>query len=290
MSIQDFTRFHSRLRLLGSLSLETSLRVGAGRGDSSGGEADISVVKDATGVPYIPGSSFKGVLRAHVESLLRTINEDYACLCVTERKHQDTGCPTTRDTELLRRQIEKHQEQIRQKKMSADAIERFYLDESCRACQVFGSPWIASKLMVRDLTVVGVWLGRYQHRDGVAIDRDTETASEGKLYSFEAVPAGTEFECEIIVENATPEEQGMVLLGLKAFEHGQVLLGGGRSRGLGRVYLTWNWDECYEVDATDKIVLLDYLLTGQGRSLSNEQVRNKAIDDKIHAFRQSLGV
>jgi CRISPR-associated RAMP protein (TIGR02581 family) len=290
MNTQDFTRFHSRLRLLGTLRLETSLRIGAGRSDSLEGGADINVVKDASGAPYIPGSSFKGVLRSHVEALLRTINEGYACLCVTEREHEDTGCPTTRDSKRLREQIEELQKKIQQKKAPPDAVERFYLDESCWACQVFGSPWLASKVMIRDLTVAGDWLGRYQHRDGVAIDRDTETASEHKLYSFEAVPAGTEFECEIILENATTEEQGMVLLGLKAFELGQVLLGGARSRGLGRVALTWNWEQCYEVDEADKVGLLDYLLTGQGRSLGNEQVRKETIDGKITALRRSLGV
>jgi CRISPR-associated RAMP protein (TIGR02581 family) len=285
MSTQDFTRFHSRLRLLGTLRLETSLRIGAGRSDSLEGGADISVVKDASGTPYIPGSSFKGVLRSHVEALLRTINEDYACLCVTEREGENSGCPTTRDSRLLRGWIEE-----RFRESPAGELDRFYFDKSCRACQVFGSPWLASKVMIRDLTVAGEWLGRYQHRDGVAIDRDTETASEHKLYSFEAVPAGTEFECEIILENATAEEQGMVLLGLKAFELGQVLLGGARSRGLGRVALTWNWEQCYEVDEADKVGLLDYLLTGQGRSLGNEQVRKEAIDGKITALRRSLGV
>jgi CRISPR-associated RAMP protein (TIGR02581 family) len=280
MSTQDFTRFHSRLRLAGALRLETSLRIGAGKGGDIEGAADISVVKDATGAPFIPGSSFKGVLRSHVEMLLRAINEKSACLCVTERKGQNFGCPTTRDSQLLRDWIEKEF-----KNAPAAAVDEFYFGQSCLACQAFGSPWLASKVMVRDLPVAGEWLGRYQRRDGVAIDRDTETVSEGKLYNFEAVPAGTEFECEIILENASAEEQGMVLLGLKAFEHGQVLLGGARSRGLGRVALEWNWDDCYEVDGADRRTLLDYLLTGRGRRFDQATA-----EQKIIAFRRSLGV
>ncbi len=285
MSTHDFTRFTSRLRLVGTLRLVTSLRIGAGRGDNLKAGTDISVVKDATGTPYIPGSSFKGALRAQAEALLRTLDESYACLCVTERPEENTGCPTTRDTKLLRRQIERLQKQIQEREIPADSIERFYLEQSCRACQVFGSPWLASKVLVRDLTVVGTWLGRYQYRDGVAIDRDTETASEGKLYNFEVVPAGTEFEVEIILENAATAEQGLVLLGLRAFEQEQALLGGARSRGLGRVKLTWNWADCYEVDDTDKAALLDYLIGGRVKALEP-----KAAEAKIAAFRQSVGV
>lgn len=283
MATQDFTSFYSRLRLAGILHLETSLRVGVGSGDDREAQADISVVKDASGAPYIPGSSFKGVLRSHVESLLRALNDDEqqsACLCVTQFPEKDDGCPTTRDPKLLREQLE-DTEQIPDR-------ETFFLTESCRACQVFGSPWLASKVMVRDLTLVEEWLGRYQYRDGVAIDRDTETASGGKLYSFEAVPAGIEFACEIILENATEEEQGMVLLGLKAFEHRKVFLGGARSRGLGRISLTWNWDDCYEVDATDKSALLDYLFTGQGRKLG--EAGEAVVKGKVDAFRRSMGV
>jgi hypothetical protein len=51
------------------------------------------------------------------------------------------------------------------------------------------------------------------------------------------------------------------------------------------VSLTWNWDECYEVDGADKPALLDYLLTGRGRRLDET-----AVEQKIAAFRRSLGV
>lgn len=292
----DFTRFHNRLVLKGTLRLETPLRIGTGRaGDAT--MADITVVKDAAGAPYIPGSSFKGVLRSHLEAVLRAINEDYACLCVTERKGENTGCPTTRDSKLLGEQIEALKREIAVDKKPADALDAFFFDQSCWVCQVFGSPWLASKVQIKDLLVKGEWLGRYQLRDGVAIDRDTETASEGKLYTFEAVPAGTEFTCEIIIENADEAEQGMVLLGLKAFEPkplqgseekgrfeaGRVCLGGGRSRGLGRVSLTW--DECWEVDGTNPTALLNYLITGEAKKLDPI-----ALDDKISAFRRKLGV
>ena len=83
--------------------------------------------------------------------------------------------------------------------------------------QVFGSPWLSSKFQVRDLTIENPaenWFGQYQERDGVAIDRDTETAAEGKLYDFQVVPAATPFEFKAVMENADPWELGLLMLGL----------------------------------------------------------------------------
>lgn len=62
------------------------------------------------------------------------------------------------------------------------------------------------------------WYGAYQVRHGVSIERDTETAADGRLYTTEVVPAGTRFHCEVIVENGSDADQGLVLLGLRAFE------------------------------------------------------------------------
>ena len=110
---------------------------------------------------------------------------------------------------------------------------------------LFGSPWLASKFQVRDLTVIADnWFGQYEERDGVGIDRDTETAAEGKLYDYQVVPAGTPFLFKAIVENAEQWELGLLIIGLHQFETEQIPLGGARSRGLGIVRLDiekMNW-------------------------------------------------
>ena len=113
------------------------------------------------------------------------------------------------------------------------------LEETCWVCQLFGSLWFASKLQIRDLYVdTDLWFDQYQQRDGVAIDRDTETASEGKLYDYEVVPAGVLFEFQAIVDNAADWQLGMLYLGLTAFKKGELTIGGGSSRGLGAIALS----------------------------------------------------
>lgn len=57
-----------KLILAGDLHCETGLHIGAGKGSLEIGGADNPVVKDAFGLPYIPGSSLRGRLRSLLET------------------------------------------------------------------------------------------------------------------------------------------------------------------------------------------------------------------------------
>lgn len=215
-----FDKFQSRLTLKGKVETLTAIRIGAGRSTAVVG-SDLPVVRDTEGAPYIPGSSFKGVLRSYVESILRSIANHRHIVC--NPTNNDEQCITREEMKPLR---EKHNDQL-------------ILEKTCWACQLFGSLWYASKLQIRDLHVQpDIWFDQYQQRDGVAIDRDTETASEGKLYDYQIVPAGVLFDFHVIVDNATDWQLGMLYLGLSAFERGELTIGGGSSRGLGAIELS----------------------------------------------------
>ena len=56
-----------KLILEGQLHCETGLHIGAGKGSLEIGGSDNPVVKDASGRPYIPGSSLRGRIRALLE-------------------------------------------------------------------------------------------------------------------------------------------------------------------------------------------------------------------------------
>src|SRR6266478_5693581 len=56
-----------KLILSGDLHCETGLHIGAGKGSLDIGGADNPVVRDAYGLPYIPGSSLRGRLRSLLE-------------------------------------------------------------------------------------------------------------------------------------------------------------------------------------------------------------------------------
>ncbi len=54
--------FLGKLVLEGEILCQTGLHIGAGKGSLEIGGADNPVVKDAFGIPYIPGSSLRGTL------------------------------------------------------------------------------------------------------------------------------------------------------------------------------------------------------------------------------------
>ena len=220
-----FDTFKSRLEITGTLWTVTALRVSAGRSTEPIG-SDLPVIKDALGRPLIPGASFKGALRSRLESFLRGILGSARRL-VANPALQEEWSITSEEMKNLK---EENTDDV--------ALTQAILKQTDLISHLFGSPWVASKFQVRDLTVLPEnWFGQYQERDGVAIDRDTETAADGKLYDYQVVPAGTPFEFRAVVENAEDWELGLLAIGLHQFETEQIPLGGGRSRGLGVVKL-----------------------------------------------------
>ncbi|MBE9037146.1 type III CRISPR-associated RAMP protein Csx7 [aff. Roholtiella sp. LEGE 12411] len=238
-----FDTFKNRLEITGKLTTITALRISAGRSSEPIG-SDLPVIKDALGNPLIPGSSFKGALRSHLESFLRGINPNLAANPAIEEEWSITS---------------KAMKKLKDSYDDDEALTRQIIQQTDLVSLLFGSPWIASKFKVRDLTVVpDTWFGQYQERDGVAIDRDTETAADGKLYDFQVVPASTQFEFRAVVENAEDYELGLLMIGLHQFETEQIPLGGGRSRGLGVVKL--EIEKMYWLDVNnDPNKLLIYL-------------------------------
>ncbi|MDZ7960986.1 MAG: CRISPR-associated RAMP protein Csx7 [Aulosira sp. DedQUE10] len=278
-----FDTFKNRLEITGTLTTITALRISAGRSSEPIG-SDLPVIKDALGNPLIPGSSFKGAMRSRLESFLRGINPNLAANPAIEAEWSITN-ERLNGENGIKKEVEKELEQYPQEERSAkrdQLLTEKIIDETDLTSLVFGSPWIASKFQVRDLTVVSdTWFGQYQERDGVAIDRDTETAADGKLYDFQVVPAATQFEFKAVVENAEPWELGLLMIGLHQFETEQIPLGGGRSRGLGVVKLEIDKMTWIDVDKKpDK--LLKYLQT-----LVNEDISDTSIYEDGKQFKNT---
>ncbi|WP_445247593.1 type III CRISPR-associated RAMP protein Csx7 [Microcoleus sp. OTE_8_concoct_300] len=241
-----FDTFKNRLEITGTLTTVTALRISAGRSTEPIG-SDLPVIKDALGKPLIPGSSFKGALRSRLESFLRGIVGNDRKLVANPAIENEWSITA------------QEMKQIKQNFPNDQALTDEILKHTDLVSHLFGSPWIASKFQVRDLTVQpDAWFGQYQERDGVAIDRDTETAADGKLYDYQVVPAATPFDFKAVVENAHDWELGLLTIGLHQFETEQIPLGGGRSRGLGVVKLEIDKMRWIDVENDPKF-LLEYL-------------------------------
>lgn len=272
-----FYQFQNRLILHGALTATTALRIGTGRTTDST-ETDLPVIKDTLGKPYIPGSSFKGVLRSRCESLLRTLlGARGACNPLLDAER----CIPPETIEQKKRKLAQ-QERTDGNFPRDQALTDWVEQKTCLACLLFGSPWLAARVQIRDWLVdERFWFSQYMVRDGVSIDRDTETAGEGLLYSYEVIPAGTRFAGQLLVENAEPWQLGLLFAGLNEFDHG-LPLGGATSRGLGGVQLDWDWDERSRYIAADH--LWDYLEDAGTAGVSPEELQDEwkaALIDKL---------
>lgn len=233
-----FEGLKNRYILNGRVVTDTALHIGSGE-DSF--ETDAQVIKDAYSKPYIPGSSFKGILRSTVERMIPHLDELKTCALI-----KDADCATVNETKM---------EQFK-KRLKGDE-EGDPLDLICDTCKLFGSTAIASKIKVPDLYVSEPWVGLFEKRDGVGIDRDTETAAEGAKFDYQVVPSQTEFNFGMICENLDERDKFLLAIGLREMQSGAVSLGGNRSRGLGAFRLIIN--EVSFLNFEDRKSFMDYL-------------------------------
>lgn len=254
--IYSFAALRNRLTVRGDLVTETALRIGAGR-DSSVIGNDLPVLRDSRGAPLIPGASLKGALRARVETLIRAVAPAEASDIKQIEERMSNGMADKSDAEIW--------------------------GESTMIDLTFGAPWIAGRIFFKDAMVdPSLWFGQFEVRNGVALNRDTETVDQGKLYDYEVVPAGTRFDFELSIENGDDWQLGMVLLALRPWERGEMQIGGFRSRGLGYVRLEVRERRFVALDPGNPDTLLA-LLDGAGDPPSDKQIAGW-----VEAFRAKL--
>lgn len=212
----------------GKLEMRTGLHIGGGKATLS--YTDSPVVLTPEGLPFIPGSSFKGTLRSTIEKMVASLHTDLLHSCGLPTKDvPDESCPTARQREIV---------EERRAHPNDDKILDKARQQLCQTCQLFGSPYAAARITVNDLYLINdEWSGSTQIRDSVAIDRDSETAKPGAKYDFEVVPSTTVFALRLIIENATEQDLQLISIGLGEFVNGFGGVGGLRSRGLGACIL-----------------------------------------------------
>ncbi len=262
----SFAALQNRLIVAGTLTARTALRIGAGRSQALSG-SDLPVLRDVAGRPFIPGASLKGALRARAEALLVAAGQDVRDFQGLEDALRDTIQPI-----------------IAGAKKDSDKAQEIW-SKSTLIDLTFGAPWVAGRLFVRDAPVLAEsWFGQHEVRNGVGLNRDTETAEENILYNYEVTPAGTQFAFRLTLENAEDWQRGLVLLLLRPFERGEAAIGGFRSRGLGQVQLEQVTRRYVAVtDAASALSLLrdDPLEAGVAVDAAQEQEWIAAFETKL---------
>lgn len=231
MNAPSHDRLIHRHALRADLVTETALHIGTSEAGRQMAATDLPVARDGRGAPYIPGSSFRGALRSSLESLLRGVGGEELRVC-DPFSREVAGQPPDEEAWSCGDRVRKERENIPEitEKMAFELA----WEKSCAICRLFGHIFLASRVRVADLFMLGEADDSSTYiRDGVGLDRDLRTASRGILYNFEAVPAQARFGLRIDIDNAEPHELGLLLVGLELFTEGFARVGGKGSRGLG---------------------------------------------------------
>src|SRR3984893_17931430 len=240
-----------KLILEGDINCQTGLHIGAGKGSLEIGGADNPVVKDAFGLPYIPGSSLRGKLRSLLE--------------------QSSGLAVP--SELVYLSKRRGQEvRIHQSDRPDDEICLLFGRNPGRMERVSGEGLESSSATPARLTVYDAPLMRENMDDELtevksenAIDRITSQANPRTL---ERVPAGARFHFRIVMALLCPKDRELLprlAEGLRLLKDDS--LGGGGSRGSGRVALsnlklTWRGRSFYALGTAEQELLAAADLAG----------------------------
>lgn len=214
-----YNKFVNKYTVKGKLIAVDPIHVGSSSKNSlNPSDVDDAVLKDSRGLPVIPGSSVKGVVRSYFESVLRSIDENMCCYVMDK----NSCCTESRESKDKIREAKKHG--------AFKAAEAAY-ECSCEACRLFGGREFAGKLHIKDCYLTGD--PSFEFRDGVGIDRKTGAAMRGAKYNFEVVSKDSEFDFVMTAENLDEKQKKYFEFILKALESGELAVGGKTSRGLG---------------------------------------------------------
>jgi len=225
-----------KLILSGDLHCETGLHIGAGKGSLEIGGADNPVVKDAFGLPYIPGSSLRGRLRSLLENALG-LTTPAELVYLSKRRGQ----------EVRIHQSDRPDDEVcllfgrspgRMERVEGEAVETRQATPARLA--VYDAPLDPASITAQMRENLDDEVTEVKSEN--AIDRITSQANPRTL---ERVPAGARFRVRMVLDVLCDEDKALaarLVEGLRLLEDDA--LGGGGSRGSGRVRfanlaLTW---------------------------------------------------
>ena len=190
--LSDFDVFANEYIFEFILINETPLAIGAGKDPE--GITDNPIVRlytDGKELPYIPGSSLKGVLRTEAERFVQTIyNKD---------NNPEIICNIFSD-------INSEYNELKKKKNIEEYNEKNPNNKKeykpCLICNIFGGPTIASRIKVYNAELIDKDREKFTESiRRVAIDRISGGQYSGKLFDMEYVIPKLEFKWRLSFEN-----------------------------------------------------------------------------------------
>jgi CRISPR-associated protein Csm3 len=266
--------FLGKLILEGQITCETGLHIGAGKGSLEIGGADNPVVKDAFGIPYIPGSSLRGRLRSLLEqsSGLAVPSE---LVYLSKRKGQEVRIhqsdrPDDEICILFGRSAGRMEKVVGESGETANATPA--------RLAFYDAPLLVDSITSQMRENLDDELTEVKSEN--AVDRITSQANPRTL---ERVPAGSKFAFRIVADVLCEEDKPLlarVAEGMRLLEDDA--LGGGGSRGNGRVKfgsikLSWRSKDYYARGAAEQTLLVSGDLSALQQIAADDDFPSKLV-------------
>jgi CRISPR/Cas system CSM-associated protein Csm3 (group 7 of RAMP superfamily) len=227
------------------------MRIGAEKSSSRITGSDLPILLDPKGIPFIPGSTIKGMFRSEFSRLLYGKGEQYLKQTFHTDKVEEDEKNISRFLSKVNSSINESQDRVNK------IVECIYNSLSGKDCSVdqggqeikiklgiidllFGSSLMMSPLIFTDaVTKYNTDIATRYH---IKIDRDTNKVSKGALVNLEAINPDTEFEGKIIYRRGDFGNDSVIDLAfvklIEFFNGKELLIGGWKSRGYGLINLT----------------------------------------------------
>ncbi|MCR4289103.1 MAG: CRISPR-associated RAMP protein Csx7 [Candidatus Scalindua sp.] len=251
--MNNYVSFRNKIKVSGIIDFKTAFHIGSG--ESGNLASKMPILRDYDNTPVLPGSTLKGNFRSTAEKLAEYFDM-WACFFDLSLTNQNNkfciGDEEYRNSNDTKNTLET----LKKDKSSEKAIWDWINKNTCNVCKIFGSPMSASRVFFSDAQLED-WAGNVLIRDGVCIDRDSETAVDKAKYDYEVVPKDARYTFTLEMQNCEDNEIALIAAVISEWEN-DFRIGGFTSRGLGKGKLTL--DKVETLDYSDPEQLKDYLI------------------------------
>ena len=231
----DFSTFKNKYILTGKIVVLNALHIGSGKETDDRDAPFISLDDDKNF--YIPGSTFRGYLSTKLERFLDSGNGFKIKNNGEELNEADVKLifGYTNLDKLKTKINDKDNEEDRKLKENNRKIQDRII-RKLNAKNLDEVKSLAGRIHVSDMPVLKDV--KYVTRDGIKIDRNTGATEKRAKFDYDVVPAGTEFDLNIELENIENYQLDLIGLALNDIlkDNGD-LFGGKTSRGIGKCRL-----------------------------------------------------
>lgn len=231
----DFSTFKNKYILTGKIVVLNALHIGSGKETDDRDAPFISLDDDKNF--YIPGSTFRGYLSTKLERFLDSGNGFKIKNNGEELNEADVKLifGYTNLDKLETKINDKDNEEDRKLKENNRKIQDRII-RKLNAKNLDEVKSLAGRIHISDMPVLKDV--KYVTRDGIKIDRNTGATEKRAKFDYDVVPAGTEFELNIELENIENYQLDLIGLALNDIlkDNGD-LFGGKTSRGIGKCRL-----------------------------------------------------